>query len=166
MGAARDSPHLHLSPLTASLLNCTTSLLSCVACDAFPAAGTAGKAALAPSLAEVGMRRPWQHPHTCLLSPAHATTSAARGANRTRNTECSSLQQVWGCLSTAMGHRVYGTVVTTSCGLTPRANHLFTHWGRCPMAHSPPAQPAQHSLVPGRMSDISMSGPVFWIRAG
>lgn len=105
MGAACDSPHLHLSPLTASLLNCTTSLLSCVACDAFPVAGTAGKAALAPSLAEVGMRRPWQHPHTCLLSPAHATTSAARGANRTRNTECSSLQQVWGCLSTAMGHR-------------------------------------------------------------
>lgn len=105
MGAARDSLHLHLSPLTASLLNCTTSLLSCVACDAFPAAGTAGKAALAPSLAEVGMRWPWQNPHTCLLSPAHATTSAARGANRTRNTECSSLQQVWGCLSTAMGHR-------------------------------------------------------------
>lgn len=29
---------------------------------------------------------------------------------------------------------------------------------------APGVQP--HSLVPGRMSDMSMRGPVFWIRAG
>lgn len=85
MGAARDSPHLHLSPLKVPLLPGVQQAGVCIADTLHmlhpPHLAQQGKrlwGTLTISLAKVGIKWPWQHPHMFLLSLAHCTECSTR----------------------------------------------------------------------------------------
>lgn len=70
MGAAYDSPHLHLSPLKVPLLPGVQQAGVCIADTLHmlhpPHLAQQGKrlwGTLTISLAKVGIKWPWQHPH-------------------------------------------------------------------------------------------------------